>query len=276
MPRCIPTLGWVRAGVLLCTLALSLALTTAAATADVADSANWAGYAVHGKGAKFRHVVGSWTVPSGQCVTGQASYSATWVGIGGFSASSNALEQVGTELDCTAAGQPVVSAWAELVPAPSVTLPLTVSPGDSIGSSVAVRGHSVTLQLTDMTTGQSFQHTYGMASPDVSSAEWIVEAPEECTSPTDCWTLPLADFGSTKIGLAQAWNTKGHQGGIYDKHWYTTQVQMTPQKGGSSQGTAPTSAGKASPSRVSGNGSVFSVLFSLVNGVTNVLNAQRR
>jgi hypothetical protein len=253
-------------------LALALALTTTIASADVANSANWAGYAVHGKGQKFRRVVGSWTIPSGQCVAGQASYSATWVGIGGFSASSTALEQIGTELDCTAGGQPVVSAWGELLPEPAVTLPLTVSPGDAIGASVTVRGQSVTLQLTDMTTKQSFQHAYGMSAPDVTSAEWIVEAPEECSSPTDCWTLPLADFGATRIGLAQAWNTKGHQGGIYDKRWSSTQLQMTPLKGGVSHGTTPTATGKASPSRVTGNGSVFSVLFSVVSGLTNIIN----
>jgi hypothetical protein len=110
----------------------------------------------------------------------------------------------------------------------------------------------------------------------VSSAEWIVEAPEECASATDCWTLPLADFGSTKIGLAQAWNTNGHQGGIYDKRWYTTQLQMTPQRGGQSAGTTATAAGKATPSRVTGKGSVFSVLFSVVSGLTNTIFGPRR
>ena len=254
----IPTLGWVRAGALLCALALTLVCTTTA-SANVAISANWAGYAVHGKGAKFQRVVGSWVVPSGSCTRGQRTYSSVWVGIGGFRPTSHGLEQIGTELDCNAAGQAVAYAWAELIPAPSQTLAMHIAPGDAMAASVTVRGTSVTLALADVTSKQNFTHTYTDPAPDVSSAEWIVEAPTDCSSATDCWTLPLANFGSAEIGLAQAWTTQGHQGGIYDTRWNTTELQMTPH------GAAPAGVGgKASPSRVSGNGSVFSVLFSLL------------
>ena len=272
MLKCIPTLGWVRGGAVLGALMLALVLPLAA-SANVADSANWAGYAVHGKGQQFRRVVGSWQIPSGSCQPGQSTYSATWVGIGGYSASSHALEQIGTELDCNSAGQAVPTAWAELVPDPSVNLPMTVSPGDAMMASVTVRGHSVTLSLTDATSGQSFSHTYDDPTVDISSAEWIVEAPSQCTSATDCWTLPLANFGSTQIGMAQVWNTKGHHGGIFDKRWNTTELNLTPQDAAQSSAGAPQPVGGASPSRVSSKGSVFSVLFSLVSGVTHALQS---
>jgi hypothetical protein len=272
MLKCIPTLGWVRGGAVVGALALALMLPIAA-SANVADSANWAGYAVHGKGQQFRRVVGSWQIPTGSCQPGQSTYSATWVGIGGYSPSSNALEQIGTELDCTATGQAVATAWTELVPAPSVTLPMAVSQGDAMMASVTVRGHTVTLALTDATSGQSFSHTYADPTVDVSSAEWIVEAPSECSSATDCWTLPLADFGSTQIGMAQVWNTKGHRGGIFNRRWITTELNLTPQNAPRPPAGTTGAIGTASPSRVSADGSVFSVLFSLVSGVTHALRS---
>jgi hypothetical protein len=93
---------------------------SASAQTTTSASSNWAGYAVHGT--TFKKVIGRWTVPSATCGAGEATYSATWVGIGGYSEDSDALEQIGTELDCTAAGKVKSTAWMELVPveAPSV------------------------------------------------------------------------------------------------------------------------------------------------------------
>ena len=56
---------------------------------------------------------------------------AIWVGLGGYTVGSNALEQTGTAADCNGAGKATYYAWYELVPASSVTLKLKIFPGGS-------------------------------------------------------------------------------------------------------------------------------------------------
>ena len=118
--RVVPYPGLLAAG------ALTLA---PPALADDGVSSNWAGYAVHGAG--FHSVWASWRQPGVSCARGQTAYSAYWVGLGGYSSGSQALEQIGTEADCRN-GRPVLSAWFEMVPAASVPVSLPVSVGDDI------------------------------------------------------------------------------------------------------------------------------------------------
>src|SRR5437764_362231 len=118
-------------------------------TADAAStsvSSNWAGYAVSGK--KFRRVSGTWVVPRGACASGSESFSAAWVGLGGFASSSQSLEQIGTELDCRASGRAIYSAWYELVPSLSRDIRMAVRPGDTLSASVTARGARITLKLS--------------------------------------------------------------------------------------------------------------------------------
>src|SRR3954467_5115543 len=88
----------------------------AAGATDAQASANWAGYAA--TGAQFSKVSGSWVQPEASCDSGTGD-AAFWVGIGGATQESSALEQTGTEVDCSS-GSPVYSAWYELVPAAPV------------------------------------------------------------------------------------------------------------------------------------------------------------
>jgi hypothetical protein len=211
--------------------ALAVALTfglvgAASASADISDSSNWAGYAIHRSGVRFRTVVGSWIQPRATCTAGRATYSSVWVGIGGYAISSPALEQIGTELDCTAAGRAVSDVWYELVPAPSRTTKLAVAPGDRIQASVAVTGNQVKLTLADLTRRRSFTRMAHVTVLDNTSAEWIVEAPSGCSTATDCQTLPLADFGSAAITGARATTTSGRRGSIADRHWSTTKISL--------------------------------------------------
>jgi hypothetical protein len=198
----------------------------ATASADTSDSSNWAGYAVHRSGVRFETVIGAWTQPRATCTPGRATYSSVWVGIGGYSVTSPALEQIGTELDCTAAGRTVSDAWYELVPAPSRKTKLAVAPGDRIRASVAVAGNRVTLTLADLTRRRSFTRTVHATVLDTTSAEWIVEAPSACSGATDCRPLPLADFGSAAITGARATTTSGHRGSITDRRWSTTKISL--------------------------------------------------
>jgi hypothetical protein len=207
--------------------ALTCALAGAAtASANTTASSNWAGYAIHHSGLRFRTVVGSWTQPTATCTGGRATYSSVWIGIGGYSVTSPALEQIGTELDCTASGRAVSDAWYELVPAASHTTSLVVRPGDRMQASVAVTGSQVKLQITDLTRRRSFIKTLHATVLDTTSAEWIVEAPSACTTASDCQTLPLADFGSAAVTAARATTTAGHRGSIADGHWATTKITL--------------------------------------------------
>ena len=108
---------------------LSVLAFAAAAGADTVTSDNWSGYAVHGAGER-PHASGSWGQPAATCVSVSQTYSAFWVGIGGYSSNSSGLEQVGTEPDCSSDGTEVLSAWYELVPAPARTIRMAITQGD--------------------------------------------------------------------------------------------------------------------------------------------------
>ncbi len=207
--------------------AISLAAAPAA-IADTATSSNWSGYAAHRQGARFRSVSAAWVQPQASCTQGQSTYSAIWVGIGGYRRSSHALEQVGTELDCSASGRAESSAWYELVPAASRTIQHSVAPGDLMVASVTVSGKNVRIAIVDETRHWSFARSTQAASVDTSSAEWIVEAPSDCTSNNSCRTLPLADFGSATFAYAKAQLSSGHTGAIDDARWRTTRIRLVP------------------------------------------------
>jgi hypothetical protein len=258
---------WVSTAIVL-TAAL---LGAPAALADSSNSANWAGYAVHRAGIALRKVSASWKQPSVTCTPGQEAFSAYWVGLGGFSQTASALEQIGTETDCNVAGHAVYNVWYELVPAPSTPIRLTVGAGDTISASVSVSGHQVTASLYDSTRHRGFTRTLHASVVDVSSAEWIVEAPSDCSSGLDvCRTLPLADFGTAAFSSARAVGSKGHAGSISSARWDTTKITLTP--GGrryvAYQGAGPT-GGAASPSALEFGGTAFTVSFSRAAGPAN-------
>jgi hypothetical protein len=250
---------------LLTTFAATAAVTgAAAATASAATvaqqaavSQNWAGYVAGGT--QFSTVSGSWVQPAAKCGSGQ-TYSAFWVGIGGSGDQSSALEQTGTQADCSAGGSTDYYAWYELVPAAPVKLDLAIKPGDHISAKVSVSGSNVTVSLSDQTTGQSTTKTLQMDSPDASSAEWIAEAPSACDGSGSCQTLPLSDFGSVQFTSATA-TANGHTGTISDPNWSAEPVQL----GGAgasdvSYGGDQSSAG-ATPTSLSSDGSSFSVAY---------------
>ena len=193
-------------------------------------SSNWAGYAISGTAptgvpTMFTNVTGTWKVPRPTCSAGEESYSAFWVGLGGFSETSQALEQVGSESNCTADGKPEYSLWYEIVPAPPVTTRLKVGPGDTITGAVLVRGTEVILQITNRTRHTRFTQRTVMPEPDLSSAEWIAEAPSTCSRSGRCRTLPLANFDSVTFAQAAA-TGDGHAGTITDPAWTPTPITL--------------------------------------------------
>ena len=160
------------------------------AGADTITSSNWGGYAVHRSGVRFRRVTGTWTVGRGICIAGREGYAAAWIGLGGFDSNSQALEQIGNELDCSVSGRAYYSAWYELVPQTARTIRMSVRPGDTVTAHVDVVGTRVTLALRNLRSGVGFTRTTRMSSPDVASAEWIVEARRPATAPATASSSP--------------------------------------------------------------------------------------
>jgi peptidase A4-like protein len=209
---------------LLPAVVLSLLALPATAFAGTSTSSNWAGYAVHRSGVRFRSVSAAWTVPAVSC-TGRSGYSANWVGLGGYHTNAAALEQIGTESDCTSSGRAVYSAWYELVPDISRNLSLTVQAGDRVSARVDVEGRTVRLHLRDLTRGTAFARTLTARAVDTTAAEWIVEAPSACTT-ARCRILPLASFAETAFNSAHATSATGHTGTISDPLWAATAIDL--------------------------------------------------
>ena len=208
-----------------------------AATTDVsqASSENWSGYVVGssadsaGSAKSFKTVSGSWVAPTAKCTTTTgSSYSAFWVGLGG-AGQTEALEQAGTEANCSSTGQASYYAWYELVPSAPVKVDLAVHPGDHISTHVTVDGTAVTVSVANETTGQTFSKNLRMSNPDTSSAEWIAEAPSACDgSVSQCTPLPLTNFGSVSFTSSSATTSDGHTGTISDPDWSADAVSLTP------------------------------------------------
>ena len=256
--------------------ALAPASSALAAGGEVAEatSANWSGYVAGGPSSdgsrQFSSVSGSWVEPKADCSSG-GSDAAFWVGLGGASSQSGALEQTGTQIDCSSGGSGQHYAWYEMVPAAPVKLDVPINAGDHISARVSVDGNNVTVTLSDQTTGQSSTKTLQVDNIDVSSAEWIAEAPSQCqgdsASPAagNCTPVPLANFGAIKFTGATA-TANGSTGTISSSNWTAQAVQLG---GGSSSsagdpGVMYPSAGdgasaSASPSSLSTDGSSFSV-----------------
>ena len=250
----------MRTRLLLASIPAAAALAFAApalAAAPEEVSGNWAGYEATANSANgFSAVSGAWIQPKAQCgATGESQYSAFWVGLGGGGNGSQALEQIGTQADCTADGSASYYAWYELVPAGAVRLNLQISPGDKLWARTAVDGDSVRVQLRDETTGQSVDKTLQMTNPapDTSTAEWVAEAPASCPDGTSfsCSTLPLADFGTARFSDAYA-TSNGVTGAIDGSQWSTAAIDLQPSDGSTG----------ASPSSLSSGSTAFTVSYS--------------
>ncbi len=165
-------------------------------------SSNWFGYnqgSLEQGGKLFNSVAGDWTVPTAtQHTSGQAEASSDWIGIGGgcvdagCTATDSTLIQTGTEQDVSSTGAASYSAWYELVPAPSLTVTMTVNPGDHMHASIAdIVGMSNVWKITlqDVTQGETFTTTVPYSSTH-ATAEWIEETPLEIGTNAGFAALP--------------------------------------------------------------------------------------
>ncbi|HET9718755.1 MAG TPA: G1 family glutamic endopeptidase [Solirubrobacteraceae bacterium] len=252
-------------------IALAVPAASSAATTTAAASENWAGYEATNGTSDFSAVSGGWVQPVARCTSQGPTYSAFWVGLGGGGQTSSALEQIGTQSNCTAAGKTQYFAWYELVPQAPVKLAMAIHPGDRMYARVAVSGTDVHLTLEDHTTGASLNRALHMSRPDTSTAEWVAEAPSQCTSGMQsCTPLPLSNFGSVRFTNAYA-TSDGHTGSIGS--WNAQPIALAPSSGnlysaygyglyGTGEPTASSAnPSGAQPSSLSSSGTGFSVSY---------------
>ncbi len=209
-------------------------------------SANWAGYDIKGSPGSMTDVKGSWVVPAVAC-SGGSQYSSFWVGIDGDGSST--VEQIGTDSDCSS-GIARYYAWYEFYPKPSFSINMAIKPGDVMSGEVKYAGRGqFTVTLKDMTTGASYSKTAKVSSAQMSSAEWIAEAP------SSGGILPLANFGTAQFGYnytgIPATNYATVNGVTGNMALFGSALQPI---------TMVSSSGvKAQPSSVSADGTSFSV-----------------
>lgn len=251
---------------------------TSLQSTDTSTSANWAGYVATQTGTTYTSVTATWKEPTVTCGASDAGESsAFWVGLGGSSESSQALEQVGTSADCNATtGRPTYYAWYELVPANSVTTKLVVHPGDTITTSVnVIGGTTIELQVKNRTRGTSFTTKLPYATPDLTSAEWIAEAPSACND-YRCTQVPLTNFGSVSFTKIAA--IGNGVGGTLTANpgWTSTAISLVPD--GSGRGYFPgpdrfagniVSTAGATPSAASSDGRSFTVKYTANAGASS-------
>ncbi|HEV8535454.1 MAG TPA: G1 family glutamic endopeptidase [Candidatus Limnocylindria bacterium] len=135
------------------------------------SSSNWSGYVA--SGGVFTSVTGTWTVPT---VSGSSTGAdATWVGIGGLT--TRDLIQAGTQAMVDGGGTVEYSAWIEMLPASSRTVPLSVTAGDSVTVTITEQSTGDWLiAMKNNSTGRTYNVTVQYSSSN-SSAEWVQEAP---------------------------------------------------------------------------------------------------
>jgi hypothetical protein len=177
----------------------------AGSTMAAQTSTNWSGYG--GVAGTVSGAEGDWTVPAVAPTTGNARFSASWVGVDGFS--DQYLIQTGTEQD-TGSGVPdTYYPWYEIITptfaAPETQINSIVEPGDAMYASVekVSPGHWQ-IYLSDATRNWYFQQTFSYAGPG-SSAEWIEEAPTVNSTqsvPADWGTV---DFTHTALYNGTGW-----------------------------------------------------------------------
>ena len=98
-----------------------------------------------------------------------------------------------------------------------------------------------------------------MTAPDLTSAEWIAEAPATCSGSGRCAVLPLANFGSVDFVQAAATGSR-HSGLIPDPAWAATAISLDGSRSGAPGffGNPGGAGASAVPSVLAANGA-FSV-----------------
>ncbi len=209
---------------------------TAATSADappLTTSPNWSGYVATGSSdhtINYSSVTGTWVVPAATCGANSAGgFSSTWIGLGGYTTKKQ--EEVGTDSNCDASGNPIYYGWFELVPYIAYNVPKQdkVSAGDTMTGLVKILSISlVQLQIQNQTKHWTFTRNITFSAQDTSTAEWIVEAPASCLRFV-CSQANLTNFGSLTMTNISA-TGDGKTGNLNTPGWNVTPLQLVPGK----------------------------------------------
>ena len=223
----------------------------------VAESENWAGYAVTAGNYSVSNVTASFTVPTVN--TGGNSYAAFWVGIDGFN--DGTVEQTGIIAEPAGHGPHSSTeylVWYEFYPAAPVYASFTASPDDIVYATVSYNnttGYFTTCISINSPSGShvgTFSHSQTVSGAHDDSAEWIVEAPASAGQ-----ILPLANFGTAYFGESYTGIENTNYATISGIHgsigMFTTATEIIMV---SSSGVP-----EATPSALNSNGSSFYVTY---------------
>lgn len=156
------------------------------------ESTNWSGYM--SASGTFTSVTGAWVVPTVSGNGTSTSADGTWIGIGGVTTGD--LIQAGTQDIVTASGMVSTTAFYEMLPQASITIPgVSVAPGDSVSTTITeLSAGSWKISFSDLSDNETFSLTVSYASSE-SSAEWIEEDPSYANGSL----VPFATFGSVSF-----------------------------------------------------------------------------
>ncbi len=175
----------------------------------------------------YTDVTGRWVQPKAVCEGGVASSLAIWVGLGGYSLTSGELEQIGTEADCDDHGTAELLRLVRARPG---------RPGqpeaqdrrrrhDRLGGQGERARHP---RAADGSNPRDEVHPpseHGEA--DLTSAEWVVEAPNLCDGSGFCKQPPLTRFHS--LAFTNTYATGNGLGGtISSPSWISTRDPARP------------------------------------------------
>ena len=112
------------------------------------------------------------------------------------------------------------------MPAASVRIPLVVNAGDTISAAVLVNGQKLTFSLKDLTRHTRFSKVITATQDlDTASAEWIAEAPSDCSPSGRCRPVPLTNFGTVTFSKIAAVGN-AHPGTLTDGAWTSTAIEL--------------------------------------------------
>jgi hypothetical protein len=137
---------------------------------------------------------------------------------------------------------------------------LKILPGDTITASVNANAAGILVQIKNRTRRTSFTKQLSVAAPDLTSAEWIVEAPSACTQGGRCQVLPLANFGTVSFTrIATIGN--GQPGTLSSPAWVASPIELQPDQGSASGFASAGSSPGATPAGLSTDGRSFNVFW---------------
>jgi hypothetical protein len=187
-------------------------------SAAISRSVNWSGYQVQRKGARITAVEGTWVQPAVSCQSVHRQMASFWVGIDGVR--SRTLEQIGTSSECSNKHQDLYYAWWEMIPAPTVRIPLLIRPGDTIHARITVSSQRFKLSITNVTLDNTFSITKSDSGAKQATAEWVAEATSMCGN-TACQVSALPDFDSVRFTGCSA-TADGQTALLGDPMWAPT------------------------------------------------------